>query len=97
MRLHENPMAWYLFMATAPTASIYNILAVLEVYNKQDIIITGQEQHTSTGNSPVQVTAQQRQPLLRLFLFANGGVSTRRAEVVRRQQGKKTDNKRHGI
>ena len=44
---------------------------------QQDIIITVQEQYISTGNNPVQVTVQQRQPLLRVFLLTNGRVSRR--------------------
>ena len=63
-----------------------------ETYNstsgiKLDNIITWQEQYISTvGNNLVQVAAH---PLLRLFLYTNGGVTTRIAAVVRRHEGRK--------
>ena len=62
--------------------SIYNILMEQEKCNstvgtKLDIIITGQEQYMSTvGNNLVPATAQQRQPILYLSLFTNGGVTS---------------------
>ena len=85
------------------TDSIHNILTGQEKYNLKvgtnlDIVITGQEQYISTvGNNLVQVSAQQHQSLLRLFLSTNGGVTTRTAAAVRRQEGKKPDDKRLGI
>ena len=70
-------------------------------------MVTGQEQYISTvgnnrvhstvGNNRVHVAAQQHQPLLRLFLSTNGGVTTRTTAVVRRQEGKKPDDKWLGI
>ena len=84
------------------TPSIYDILTGREKYNptvgtKLDIIITEQEQYISTvGNNLVQVAAQQHEPLLRLYIFTNGGV-TSTAEAARRQAGKKPDDQRLGI
>ena len=87
----------------ASTPSIYDILTGQEKYNttvgiKLDIILTGQDQCISTvGSNLVQVAAQQYQPLFRLFLSTNGGVTNRTAAVARRQEGKKPDDKQLGI
>ena len=87
----------------ASTPSIYDILTGQEKYNttvgiKLDIILTGQDQCISTvGSNLVQVAAQQYQPLFRLFLSTNGGVTNRTAAVARRQEGKKPDDKQLGM
>ena len=88
------------------TPSMYQMLTGQENYNstvstKLDIVLTGQEQYESyistVGSNLVHVESHQHQPLLRLFLSTNGGVTTRTAAVVRRQEGKKPEDKRHGI
>ena len=61
---------------------------------KLDTILTGQKQYIWTvGSNLTQVQSHQHQPLLRLFLSTNGGVTTRSAAVVRRRESKKPDKK----
>ena len=82
------------------TPSIYNILTGQETYNPKvgtalDIIIAGKEPYIATvNNNLVQVALKQHQPLPRLFLFTNWGVTTRTAAALRRHEGKKPDCKR---
>ena len=89
--------------ANVSTASIYDMLTEQEKYysrvgTKLYIMLAAQERYTWTvDNNPVQEAAQEHQPLLRLSLSTNGGVTNVTAAGVGRHRGKKPDDKRPGI